>query len=237
MAPSSKGIVCIIQARSGSSRLPEKVLMPIEGEPMLLHIIDRVLKSTFIDRVVVATTVDERDTKVAELISKHPSEKLSVFRGSEEDVLDRYYQAAKENGARIIVRLTGDCPLIDPKVIDLVISRYLEGDYDYVSNVLERTFPRGLDTEVFSWEVLERLWKECEADSEREHVTLRIVKHPDEFTTGNVKNVTDLSRYRWTVDEQGGFGSGQGDLSRTRRLGRYGSCLGALRKEDGTLRY
>lgn len=198
-----KKIVCIIQARMGSSRLPGKVLLDLEGKPVLLRVIDRVLESKNINQVVVATTTNLNDQKIVDLLKDYHS-KVFVFRGSEEDVLDRYYQAAKGQKADVVVRITSDCPLMDSEVLDKVINVFLkEKDIDYASNVFaKRTFPRGLDVEVFSFEVLEKTWQEAENKDDREHVTLYIRKNPDLFKCMNVAHDTDYSHYRWTLDEK-----------------------------------
>jgi spore coat polysaccharide biosynthesis protein SpsF len=146
----------------------------------------------------LATTTNEEDNALASLAK---SEKLAVYRGSENDVLDRYYQTAKELRVKHVVRITSDCPLLDPRVTDLVVSHYLEGKYDYVSNVLVRRYPDGLDTEIFSFQALEKMWQEAKLPSEREHVTPYIYKHPDLFKLSGVKkDGKDFSWMRWTVD-------------------------------------
>lgn len=190
-------IVAIIQARLDSTRFPKKVLVEILGKPMILHVIERAKQSNLIDQLVIATSIRAIDDPILDVVSKH---RISIFRGSPEDVLDRYYKAAKKYHADIIVRITGDCPLIDPMVIDKVIQCFLDGKYDYVSNTLEQTYPDGLDVEVFSYKTLEKAWKEAELTSEREHVTPYIGKHPEKFRVMNVRNDVDLSYLRWTVD-------------------------------------
>jgi len=194
----SPHIVTIIQARMDSTRLPGKVLEEIAGKPMLGHIIDRVKRVELIHSIVVATTAKEIDQPIVKLAQDSGT---GSYAGSEEDVLDRYYQAAKEFGADAIVRVTADCPLIDPRVLDRVIQRYLVGDCDYAANVLKRTYPDGLDAEVFSYAALERNWKESRLVSEREHVTPYIWKNPEKFRLANVENDVDLSHIRWSVDE------------------------------------
>jgi len=195
-------IVCIIQARTTSTRLPEKVLKKIFGKEILIHVIERVLNSKKIDEIVIATTNNIQDNEIEKLIDGYNSSKVKTFRGSEEDVLDRYYQAAKKEGANVIVRITSDCPLIDWEIIDESIQEFLMGDYDYVSNVLDkRTFPRGLDVEVFSFDVLKKMWKECHEKREREHVTAHIRENKNKFRTKNVENKINLSNLRWTLDE------------------------------------
>jgi spore coat polysaccharide biosynthesis protein SpsF len=192
-------IIAIIQARTGSRRLPAKVMMDIVGKPMLWHVIDRVRHAKRLDDTVIATTTREEDKKILKLVSDAG---IKDYAGSEEDVLDRYYQAATIYKADIIVRITADCPLIDPNVIDKAIEFFLSGNFDYVSTSIEPTYPNGLDTEVFTFEALKRAWKEATLASEREHVTPYIWKMPQMFRIENLKNDKDLSYMRWTVDEE-----------------------------------
>jgi len=199
-------IGCIIQARSGSTRLPNKILMKIQGKETLILEVERLLNSDKIDQIIVATTDSSKDDKVESLIKSYANPKVSVFRGSEEDVLDRYYQAAKKNKIDIIIRITGDCPLIDWEVVNHIVDEFLKGDHDYASNVLtKRTYPRGLDTEVFNFKSLELMWKNCKDKREREHVTTYIRENPNKFKTKNVENKEDLSNLRWTLDENEDF--------------------------------
>ena len=196
-------ISCIIQARVGSSRLPRKILSKVTGKEILLHVIERVLRSSMIDEVIVATTTSPNDSFVADLIHNLNHEKVSVFRGSEDDVLDRYYQAAKIKNSDVIVRITSDCPLIDWELLDRMVKKFAEGNYDYVSNVLtKRTYPRGLDVEVFSFSILKKMWGTCREKREREHVTTYVRENPSLFKTFNFEQETDLSNLRWTVDEE-----------------------------------
>jgi glutamate-1-semialdehyde aminotransferase/spore coat polysaccharide biosynthesis protein SpsF (cytidylyltransferase family) len=189
--------LALIQARMGSSRFPGKVLQDLSGRPMLWHVVNRVRKARNVDRVVVATTDLEVDDPVAWFCEQ---EGIGCFRGSEQDVLDRFYQAAKANHADVVVRITADCPLIDPSVIERVLARFQRGDCDYVCNIIRYTYPDGLDTEVFSFGALERAWREASKPSEREHVTpyLRM----DKFRVANVESEVPVSpaQYRWTVD-------------------------------------
>ncbi len=166
---------------------------------MLFHVIQRVKKSKLIEDIVVATTKKKEDLEIVKIAKKCG---VRDFRGSEDDVLDRFYQAAKVAKAESIVRITADCPLIDPVVVDKVIEHFLSGCYDYASNTLKRTYPDGLDTEVFTYKVLERAWKNAKWASEREHVTPYIIKHPEMFRLGNVENEKDLSYMRWCVDTE-----------------------------------
>ena len=198
-----KKITAVIQARLGSTRLPGKTLMTIEGEPLLGHLIKRIKATNYVNDIIIATTVNKRDDAIVEFAKNN---NLKFYRGSEEDVLDRFYNACVEFSVDTIVRVTPDCPLLDPRVVDLVISKYIEGNYDYVSNAIMPTFPDGLDTEVFSFQSLKRAWLEAGRFSEREHVTAYIVKHPDKFSIFNVKrDGEDISRMRWTVDTKKDF--------------------------------
>lgn len=190
--------VAIIQARMGSSRLPGKVLLDIVGVPMLGHVVTRARRASTLDHVLVATSRAAPDNPIVEFCSARG---IDCFRGSEEDVLDRYHSAAASAGADVVVRLTADCPLLDADVIDEVVGVFREGGADYVANILRCTYPDGLDTEVFSRAALERAWGEARLRSEREHVTLYLRKHPDRFRQRNVTADHDWSALRWTVDE------------------------------------
>ncbi len=203
--------VAVVQARMGSSRLPGKVLKDILGRPMLYHVVRRARAADLVDLVVVATTEAEADDVLEAFCV---SEGIPCFRGSENDVLDRYYRTARFFGADVIVRITADCPLLDPAVIDRVIDVFRSGEYDYVSNALEPTYPDGLDTEVFSIGALQRAWEEAGLVSEREHVTPYIWKNKSIFRTAAVRHTEDLSGFRWTVDEPG-------DLEFVRRIYAY----------------
>lgn len=195
-----KDITALIQARLGSTRLPGKTLMIIEGETLLAHLVKRVKASRYINDIVIATTKNKRDDAIVGFARNNG---LKFYRGSEEDVLDRFYNSSIEYGLETIVRVTPDCPMLDPDVTDSVISKYIEGDYDYVSNTLIPTYPDGLDTEIFSFYVLKKAWNEAKLPSEREHVTSYIVKHPELFKIVNVKrDGKDLSWMRWTIDTQ-----------------------------------
>lgn len=192
-------IVAMIQARMGATRLPGKVLADITGHPMLWHVVNRVRKAQFVDQVVVATSIESADDAIANFCAQNG---IECFRGSEIDVLDRYYQAARRFDAEVVVRITADCPLIDPQVIDKVVSAYLEGEYDYVTNTLRYTYPDGLDTEVLSFAALEKAWLEAHLPAEREHVT-PYIRTSGQFRLYNIENEVDLSarNLRWTVDE------------------------------------
>lgn len=191
--------VAIIQARLGSTRLPGKALADVAGKPMLERVVERAKNCPGVTQVVIATTTEKRDDPLVELAGKLG---LPVYRGSETDVLDRFYQAAKQVNAREILRVTPDCPLLDPQVAGEVIELYRSGRYDYVSNTLGRRYPDGLDTELFSFEALERAWKEGKLASEREHVTAYMIKHPDRFRLGLVEAPADYSEMKWSVDTE-----------------------------------
>jgi spore coat polysaccharide biosynthesis protein SpsF len=192
-------IGCIIQARTNSKRLPKKILKIIDNNKNVLeYVINQVKNSTKIDKIVIATT-EKVDDDIIINISK--SNNCDYFRGSEKDVLDRYFNCAKRFNFDVIVRITSDCPLIDPEIIDKVLEKFLTEDYDYVTNTFPRTYPKGLDVEVFSFSVLERMWINAKLPSEREHVTQFILNH-DEFRIGNVEHENDLSQLRWTLDQK-----------------------------------
>ncbi len=193
-------VVVIIQARMDSTRLPGKVLLDLVGEPMLVRDMNRLSRAQTLDEVVVATTVELDDDAIVGLCQERG---WPYFRGSEEDVLDRYYHAAKEYQADVVVRITSDCPLIEPEVVDRVVQKFLERqpELDYASNMApRRTFPRGLDTEVMRFDALEQAWREDDNPAWREHVTPYIRRHPDLFQTYGVLNDEDISHMRWTVD-------------------------------------
>lgn len=193
-------IIAIIQVRMGSTRLPGKSLAEIEGKPMLWHVVERTKQAKKVDKVVIATTVLSEDDAIANLAKEMD---VDCFRGDVNDVLDRYYQTAKKFSADVIVRVTGDCPVVDPKLIDKTIGVFLEGGYDHVSTSYPKaTFPDGLDVAVFNFSSLEKAWKEAKLISEREHVTPYIWKNPALFKLASVEHETDLSHLRWTVDEQ-----------------------------------
>ena len=192
-------VVAIVQARMGSSRLPGKVLKDICGKPMLWHTINRIQESRSIDKVVVATTINQLDDAVESFCKKN---KVAYFRGYENDVLSRYYHAAIKYNADIIVRITGDCPLIDPRVSNKVIKEHLRSGADYTSNVITRLYPRGLDTEVFNFKSLIMAFLKAKKQYEREHVTPYIYENPNIFTLKSVEAVGKLRRpdIRITVD-------------------------------------
>ncbi|MCX5815839.1 MAG: glycosyltransferase family protein [Proteobacteria bacterium] len=189
-------IAAIVQARMASSRLPGKVLKEVMGKPLLAYLIERLSFSKLLDKIILATTTNKEDD---DIISFAVKEKILFYRGSENDVLDRYYKAAKEFQIGHIVRITSDCPLIDPYLCDKMISVCLNAKTDYVYT--GPTFAEGLDCEVLSFKALEKAWKESILKSEREHVTFYIYNHPELFNHIVLHNETDDSKYRFTVDE------------------------------------
>ena len=191
-------IDCIIQARMGSSRLPGKTLMELENKKTTLDfVIEQLSFSKLINRVVIATTSLDEDNVIEQ---KARSLGINCFRGSETDVLDRYYRCAKEFEMKTIVRITADCPIIDPIIVDKVIEQFQSGGYDYAANIIFRTYPVGTDTEIFSFNSLERCWNEAKQPSEREHVTPFMRNKNSNFKIENIQNDQDLSHLRWTLD-------------------------------------
>lgn len=185
-----KMICATIEARMTSSRLPGKVLRELAGKPSLQHIIERLRKSKYIDEVVVATTVNDTDSPIIELCEEIG---CKYFRGSEEDVLLRVLDAAKSVNADIIVEITGDCPVIDWRHADSLIELFFSGDFDYASNVIERTYPRGFDTQVFPVSVLDEVNRITTSVSDHEHVSLYIYTHPERFKLINMKAPTSVA--------------------------------------------
>lgn len=190
-------VAALIQARLGSSRFPEKVLQRINGVPMLQFLVSRLRRARGLDGVVIATTTNPKDDP---LVAFCKEQDWMVFRGSEDDVLDRYYQAAKAFGIGTVIRITADCPLVDPAIVDQLIDDFQKGGADYVCNVHPPTYPDGMDVEVFSFDALERAWKISREKPNLALVTGHILNHPDQFKIRNVRNDQDLSAYRLTVD-------------------------------------
>ncbi|MEK5140696.1 glycosyltransferase family protein [Paenibacillus sp. FSL M7-0134] len=190
-------IVAIIQARMGSTRLPGKVDLNLLGVTVLERVVERIKKVKQINKIVVATTDLTADETIVNLAHKA---EVEVYRGSESDVLKRYYEAAVTHNADVIIRITSDCPVIDSVIIDELIANYITGSYDYVSNTIERSYPRGLDAEVFSFASLEKAHMEAKSVEQREHVTPYIYQNPDRFSMLSVTCAKDYSNYRWTLD-------------------------------------
>ncbi|GAI87236.1 unnamed protein product, partial [marine sediment metagenome] len=188
-------IIAIIQARIGSTRLPRKVLMELEGKTVLEHVIERVKRSNLINDVVVATTILKDDLEIVKLCSNIG---ISVYCGSEENVLDRYYQTVRLFKAEHIVRITSDCPLMDPKIIDEAINLHLRKKADYTSNTIKETYPDGQDVEIFTFEALKKAWKNVNLASEKEHVTPYIRKNQS-FKIVSLEYEKNLFHKRWTL--------------------------------------
>jgi spore coat polysaccharide biosynthesis protein SpsF len=200
-AAHTTSVLAILQARVSSSRLPGKVLKPILGRPMLLHQLDRVRRARSIDALVVATSTEPGDDAIETICA---SAGVPCFRGSLDDVLDRFYQAALPFHPDYIVRLLGDCPLADPDLIDRVFEFLIAGGFD-ITGAAPTTFPDGLDVEAMRFEILEHAWRHAVRPSDREHVSLFIVRQPERFRVGGYENTVDLSHLRWTVDEPEDF--------------------------------
>ena len=189
-------ICCIIQARTGSARLPKKVIQKIDNDLTVLdYVIDQVKYSQKIEKIIVATTNLIED----DLICKYANlQKIECFRGSSEDVLDRFYQCAKKYSAKTIVRITADNPLIDPNIIDKIINEY--NKCDFITNTLERTFPYGTEVEVFSFVSLEKAWQIAKKPSDREHVTFYLWMQPERFKLFRYDYPINLSKFRFNLD-------------------------------------
>lgn len=194
-------IVAIIQARMTSSRLPQKVMKIIAGKPMLGHVINRVTSSQIVDEVLIATTTDEADDEIEQFCKQNDH---SCFRGHPFDVLDRYYQAAKSCKAELIVRITGDCPLMDSFLIDTLLEDFVDANVDFAANRLpppwKRTYPIGLDIEIVRFRALEKAWKEANSQFEREHVMPYMYDQPGRFKILLKHHDPDYGNKRWTVD-------------------------------------
>lgn len=191
--------LAIVQARMTSTRLPGKVLLPILGKPMLILQLERMRRAKALDDMVIATTVNAADDPIAHLADQ---EGVACFRGSEQDVLSRYAGAAQAFGGETIVRITSDCPLMEPDLIDQAVGAFVQSDgqLDYVSNMLQPSFPYGLAVEVFSRQVLDQAHREATLSAEREHVTPYIYWRPEQFRMKSINHLPDLSYHRWTVD-------------------------------------
>ena len=195
-------ILCILQARMRSTRLPGKVMLSLCGKPMLARQIERMKRAQLLDGIVLAASDDVADELLFPIAQEQG---VNFFRGSAHNVLDRYHGAAQKFNASVIVRVTGDCPLIDPEVIDRVIETYLDSKCDYISNWFKPTFPDGLDVEVFSFKVLEHMRQNAKLPSELEHVTRFVLNNQEHFNIKNYAHSEDLSKLRWTVDELDDF--------------------------------
>jgi len=194
-----KKITVMIQVRTGSTRLPGKALKKIEGKPIIWHMINRVKKIKSVQQIVIVTTRKREDERFLKIAQENG---ILGFQGSEEDVLDRHYRCAMKFNADPIIRITSDCPLIDPYLVERILQVFLKNNYDYVTNREPPTYPDGLDTEIFSFSALKKAAIYAKMRSEREHVNPYIVKNPKKFKIFNYRNRKDLSHMRWTVDEK-----------------------------------
>lgn len=195
-------ILAILQARMSSNRLPGKVLKPLLGKPMMFRQIERIKTARRIDKIVVATSVESSDDAIASACEQFQQ---PCFRGDLDNVLSRFYQCAKPYHPSHVVRLTADCPLIDPGVIDKVIERHLDGGFDYTTNAFPRTYPDGLDVEVMTMNTLQLMAQQATAQDQLEHVTKYIRDHAEQFAMAEVCCEQDLSQQRWTVDNPEDF--------------------------------
>lgn len=206
--------VALIQARMSSSRFPGKVLEPLMGMPLIVFMVQRVRMAKLVDQVLVATSTDSSDDQLAATLNSHS---IDCYRGSLEDVLDRFWGAAQYANASHVVRLTGDCPLMDPDLIDTAL-RGLENGCEYFCNVMPPTFPDGLDVEAFTIDALHRAWSHAQLKSEREHVTPYLRSPHSGVKCGNWSGAADFSKFRWTVDHPDDLQHVRGLVAATRAV-------------------
>jgi len=190
---------CIIQARLGSSRLPGKVLLTLNGKSLLDYVINQLKFCKLINKIVIATTNLKEDDPIENFAKKN---NIDFFRGNSSDVLDRFFQCAKKNSFQKIVRITADNPLIDPTIVDNTIQKFITNQYDYSSNHIPRSFPQGTEVEIFSFTSLEKAWNHASKKSEREHVTPYFYNNPQKFKIGTLTYSKDLSNLRWSIDNE-----------------------------------
>jgi len=188
-------VTAILQGRLGSTRLPGKVLLPLAGKPVIIHVYERIKHCMNIEKIIIATTINRRDEAIVRLFG-HLG--VTIFRGSEEDPLDRFFRAATKYNLQHIVRIMADCPVIDPNVVDTVITYYFRGNYDFC--YLGGEFPTGLDVTVFSYPTLKKAWEKTGRLSDREHITPYMQKHPELFRIGCLELFKGLCHHRWVLD-------------------------------------
>ena len=196
-----KKINAIVEARMGSTRLPGKTMLSIVGNPSIELLIERLRLAHKIDTIILATTTNSEDDVIESFCKKN---QVICFRGSSSDVLGRVYHAAKQYKTDVVVEVTGDCPLLDPWLIDKCIDMFLKSDYDYLSNFIEQSYPPGIDVQIFSFRVLEEINKLAKSEKFREHVTLYILKHPEKYKMHNVTAPPEVCYPNWHIelDEQ-----------------------------------
>lgn len=192
-----KKVNAIVEARMGSTRLPGKTLMPIVGQPAIKLLIERLRRARLIDTIILATTTNREDDLLEEFCKEN---KVVCFRGSPDDVLGRVYAAAKKYATDIIVEVTGDCPLLDPVLIDECIDTFLDSNYDYLSNFLVQSYPPGIDVQMFTFRVLEEMNFTAKDPRFREHVTLYILKHPEKFKMHNIISPPEMNYPDWHLE-------------------------------------
>ena len=195
-------ILCLVQARLESKRLPNKVLLPLKKETVIWHLLNRIKYSKKISKLVVIIPKNQTNEKLANYLIK---KSFNVYRGREKNVLDRSYKASKKYKAKVIVRITADDPLKDPKIIDMAINKFIKAKVDYLSNCsydgsIRATYPEGIDVEVFSYKCLEKIWKNAKKQSEKEHVTPYIFTNKSKFLIKGFYSRINYSKYRWTLD-------------------------------------
>jgi len=193
-------VTAILQGRLGSTRLPGKVLFPLAGKPVIVHVYERIKHCMNIQKIIIATTTNKRDETIVRLFQNHG---VTIFRGSEEDPLDRFFQAATKYNVQHIVRIMADCPLVDPNVVDAVITYYFRENYDFC--YLGGEFPSGLDVTVFSYPALKKAWENTGRLSDREHITPYMEKHPEIFRIGYLELFKGLYHHRWVLDYESDY--------------------------------
>ena len=189
----------IIQARCGSTRFPNKVFADVNGKPLIWHVVNRLTHAKTINKLVIATTINEKDDKIEKWCNEN---NVACYRGSENDVLNRYYSASVAFPSDIVVRITADDPFKEPAVIDAVVNKLINEGFDHVTNNFPPSWPEGLDCEAFTFAALEASEKSTNDAFEREHVTQYIYHNPDKFKIGNVASPKNLSYLRWTIDKE-----------------------------------